>query len=121
MKNAHKRIGLGAALTLVAGSMLAMVTPMAASAAPPSPNACSQQPRMGHIAGIVRPMGGPCAANAAIKKSDPRQRHSAADLPRRPGDDDAVDQPAGHHADLLGSVRPHNVVCLHVAHHHISQ
>jgi hypothetical protein len=71
VKNAHKRIGLGAALTLVAGSMLAMVTPMAASAAPPPPNACSQQPRMGHIAGIVRPMGGPCAANAAIKKSDP--------------------------------------------------
>jgi hypothetical protein len=71
MKNAHKRIGLSAALTLVAGSMLAMVTPMAASAASASPNACSHQPRMGHIAGIVRPMGGPCAANAAIKKSDP--------------------------------------------------
>jgi hypothetical protein len=71
MKNAHKRWGLGAALTLVAGSMLAMATPMAASAAPAPPNACSHQPRMGHIAGIVRPMGGPCGANAAIKKSDP--------------------------------------------------
>jgi hypothetical protein len=71
MKNAHKRWGLGAALALLAGSMLPMVTPIAASAAPASPNACSQQPRMGHIAGIVRPMGGPCAANAAIKKSDP--------------------------------------------------
>jgi len=70
MKNAHKRWSLAAALTLVAGSMLAMATPMAASAAAASPNACSQPPRMGHIAGIVAPTGGPCAANAAIKKSD---------------------------------------------------
>ena len=70
MKNAHKRWGLGAALTLVAGSMLAMATPMAASAAAAPPNACSHQPRMGHIAGIVRPVGGPCAASAPIKKSD---------------------------------------------------
>jgi hypothetical protein len=72
MKNAHKRWGLGAALILAAGSLLAVTAPMTAHAAAPSPNACAQQPRVGHIAGIV-PAIGPCtsaavkAANAANK------------------------------------------------------
>ena len=71
MKNAHKRWSLGAALTLAAG-MLAMATPMAASAASPSPHACAQQARVGHISGIMAPTGSHCAAaNGAIKKSDP--------------------------------------------------
>jgi hypothetical protein len=70
MKNAYKRWSLAAALTLAAGSMLAMATPMGASAATHSPNACSATPRVGHISGIVAPTGGPCAANG-IKKSDP--------------------------------------------------
>src|SRR5258708_5294795 len=62
MKNAHKRWSLGAALLLVAGGLLAMATPRAASAAP-SPNACSQQPRAGHIVGIVHALR-PCSSNA---------------------------------------------------------
>jgi hypothetical protein len=43
---------------------------MAARAAAPLPNACSQQPRVGHIAGIM-PAIGPCAGNAARITSDP--------------------------------------------------
>ena len=69
MKNAHRRWGLGAALVLAAGSLLAVATPMARAAAPP-PNACSQQPRVGHIAGIM-PAIGPCASSAARITSDP--------------------------------------------------
>jgi hypothetical protein len=72
MKNAHKRWGLGATLVLAAGSMLAVANPMAASAAAPSPNACSQQPRAGHIAGIV-PAIGHCAGKATSITSDPAQ------------------------------------------------
>ena len=70
MKNAHRRWGLGAALVLAAGSLLAVATPMAARAATPPPNACSQLPRVGHIAGIM-PAIGPCAGNAARITSDP--------------------------------------------------
>jgi len=69
MKNAHKRWSLGAALILVAGALLAVATPMAASAAAQPPNACSHQPRVGHIAGIVRPVGR-CPDNAAHITSD---------------------------------------------------
>ena len=68
MKNAHKRWGLGAALILVAGGLLATAAPMAAGAVGPaavSPNACAQLPRVGHIAGIVPPLGGPCPVTAA--------------------------------------------------------
>ena len=63
MKNTHKRWSLGAALILGAGSLLAMATPMAAHAATAPPNACAQQPRVGHIAGIV-PAIGPCTSSA---------------------------------------------------------
>ena len=68
MKNAHKRWGLGAALTLVAGGLLAMAAPTAATAAQP-PNACGMQPRSGHIAGIVPAIGNCPAAAAALKTS----------------------------------------------------
>ncbi len=71
MKNARKRWSLGASLTLVAGSLLMVATPMAANAAP-SPNACSQQPRVGHIAGIV-PAIGHCSGKDARIASDPAQ------------------------------------------------
>ena len=68
MRNAHKRWGLGAALILVAGGLLASAAPTAAHAAAAAPpNACKHQPRMGHIAGIVAPVG-PCAAHIT---SDP--------------------------------------------------
>jgi hypothetical protein len=70
MKNAHKRWGLAAALTLAAGSLLAVAGPLTANAAVQSPNACSQAPRMGHIAGIVPAMGR-CSRNAASITSDP--------------------------------------------------
>ncbi|MBV9449807.1 MAG: hypothetical protein JO345_28340 [Streptosporangiaceae bacterium] len=69
MKNARKRWSLGASLTLVAGSLLMVATPMAANASP-SPNACSLQPRVGHIAGIV-PAIGHCSGNDARINSDP--------------------------------------------------
>jgi hypothetical protein len=69
MKNAHKQWRLGAALALAAGGLLAMATPMAAQAAAAPPKACSQQPRVGHIAGIVAAIG-PCAHKAA-PTSDP--------------------------------------------------
>jgi hypothetical protein len=65
MKNAHKRWGLGAALILATGSLLATATPMAASASS-TPNACTQQPRSGHIAGIVPAVGNCTVANASI-------------------------------------------------------
>ena len=73
MRNAHRRWGLGAALVLVAGSLLA--TAASAASASSLPNACTQQPRSGHIAGIVPALGN-CAAtsaglNAAVKASDP--------------------------------------------------
>jgi len=70
MTNTHKRWGLGAALILGAASLLAATTPMA-SASPP-PNACTQQPRVGHIAGIVPAVGNCPVTNApALKASDP--------------------------------------------------
>jgi|SRR5579863_5041018 len=56
MKNAHKRWGLGAALTLAAGSMLAMAAPTAAKAAAPTTNGCPHvrhMTRMDHFAGIL--------------------------------------------------------------------
>jgi hypothetical protein len=56
MKNSYKRWGLGAALILAAGSLLT-TTATAASAAPQVPKACAQQPRSGHIAGIVPAVG----------------------------------------------------------------
>ena len=68
MKNARKRWSLGASLTLVAGSLL-MAAPMAANAAP-SPNACSPQPRVGHIAGIVSAIGH-CSSKGTSIASDP--------------------------------------------------
>jgi hypothetical protein len=81
MKSARRGLGLGAALALAAGSLLAAaVTPASASTAP---NACSQQPRSGHIAGIMPALGNcaatgaatsaglNAAAKAAVKASDP--------------------------------------------------
>jgi len=56
LNNARKRSGLGAALVLVAGSLLTLATSTAAGAAP-VPKACSIPPRVGHIAGIVPAMG----------------------------------------------------------------
>jgi hypothetical protein len=64
MKYTYKRWGLGAALILATGSLLAM-TPMAANAAPQSPKACGLAPRSGHIAGIV-PAVGQCPATGGI-------------------------------------------------------
>ena len=70
MRKAHKRLGLSAALALVAGSMLAMGTPMAASAAPHSAASPSTSgscvkihDKVGknHIA--IMPAAGTCAAN----------------------------------------------------------
>lgn len=72
MKNAYKRCGLAAALTLAAGSLLAVASPLTASAAAPPPNACSQPPRMGHIAGIMPAMGA-CSRDAARINSDPAE------------------------------------------------
>ena len=69
MKNVHKRWGLAATLTLAAGSLLAVASPLTASAEAQSPNACSQPPRVGHIAGIVPAMGH-CSRNAASITSD---------------------------------------------------
>jgi hypothetical protein len=79
MKNAHKRWSLGAALLLTAGSLLAMATPLAARAATAPPNACAQQPRVGHIAGIV-PAIGRCNSSA-VKAASPASRtvHIASD------------------------------------------
>jgi len=61
MKKAHKRWGLGAALILTAGTLLAMATPTVASAAPPAPNACGSQlqvtARTHGIGGIVPAVG----------------------------------------------------------------
>ena len=70
MRNAHKRWGLGAALILVAGGLLAAATPTAASAAAQSPNACSARPHVGHIAGIVPAVGNCPSSNAARIFSD---------------------------------------------------
>jgi hypothetical protein len=71
MKNARKRWSLGATLALAAGSLLAVTAPMTAgAAAPPTPKACLLQPRVGHIAGIVPPVGH-CPGKAARITSDP--------------------------------------------------
>jgi len=74
MKNAHKRWGLGAALTLVATSLLAMATTTQASAAP-TPNACGSQiqakARAQGVGGVV-PAVGKCPSAAVIRNaSDP--------------------------------------------------
>jgi hypothetical protein len=69
MNNAHKRWTVGAALILAAGSLVGVAAPMTASAAAQSPNACAQQPRHGHIAGIV-PAVGACSGNEAHITSD---------------------------------------------------
>jgi hypothetical protein len=63
MRNTRKSWGLGAALVLAAGTLLATVT-STATAAPSAANACTQTPRVGHIAGIVAPQGN-CLSNAA--------------------------------------------------------
>ncbi|HEX6520746.1 MAG TPA: hypothetical protein VF070_12165 [Streptosporangiaceae bacterium] len=63
MRNTHKRWGLGASLILAAGSLLALTTATAASAAS-SPNACGMQPRHGHIVGVV-PAVGNCPSTGA--------------------------------------------------------
>ncbi len=68
LKNARKRLGLGAALALTAGSLLTLATSPAASAAS-APNACSIQPRHGHIVGIVPAMGD-CSSNSTVASSD---------------------------------------------------
>jgi hypothetical protein len=58
MRNAHKRWGLGAALLLVMGTGVAMMTPAAASAAPQSSNICGGVPsHVGRISGIIIAMG----------------------------------------------------------------
>jgi hypothetical protein len=79
MKNAHKRWGLGSALILAAGSLLAMATPMAARAAAPSPNACSQPPRVGHIAGIVPAIGSCSSAMVRAASQAGKPVHIASD------------------------------------------
>ena len=68
MNNARKRSGLGAAVVLVAGSLLTLATSSVASAAP-APKACSIQPRSGHIAGIV-PAVGDCASSSSSATPD---------------------------------------------------
>jgi len=76
----HKRWGLGAALMLATGSLLAMgMAAVPAANASTNPNACTQQPRSGHIAGIVPALGNctgtstgtSAGVNAAVKASDP--------------------------------------------------
>ncbi len=75
MKNAHKRLGLGATLALVAASMLAMTTTPQASAAS-APNACGSQiqaqARAQGFSGVMQAVGS-CNKNkaAAIRASDP--------------------------------------------------
>ena len=69
MKNTHIRLGLGAALVLAAGSLLAVAIPTAAHASSP-PNACTQAPRVGHIAGIVPALGDCPVTNGTLKTSD---------------------------------------------------
>jgi len=79
MKNAHKRWGLGVALLLVAGTGLAVATPMAASAAPQSPKACGLPTRSGHIAGIIPAMG-KCQSNSVSQiAGSTRGAHNASD------------------------------------------
>jgi len=68
LNNVRKRSGLGAALVLVAGSLLTLATSTAASAAS-SPNACSIQPRHGHIVGIV-PAVGDCSSSSSTVAPD---------------------------------------------------
>jgi hypothetical protein len=77
MRNTHKRSGLGAALILAAASLLAMATPTAASASSP-PNACAQQPRSGHIAGIVPAVGNCPVTNARLNASNASNASDAA-------------------------------------------
>lgn len=74
MKNAHKRWGLGAALTLVTASLLATAATTQASAAP-TPNACGSQiqakARAQGFGGVV-PAVGKCPSAAVIRNaSDP--------------------------------------------------
>jgi hypothetical protein len=65
LKNTRKRSGLGALVVLATGSLLTLAMSTAASAAPSAaPNACSIQPRSGHIVGIV-PAVGPCSGSSA--------------------------------------------------------
>jgi hypothetical protein len=74
MKNAHKRWGLGAALILVAASLLATATPTRASTLPSAPNACGSQiqatARALGFGGVVPAVGNCPAKNAAMKASD---------------------------------------------------
>src|SRR6185437_6320649 len=65
LKNVRKRSGLGAALVLVAGSLLTLATSTAASAAS-SPDACSIQPRHGHVVGIVPAVGESSCSSSTV-------------------------------------------------------
>ena len=78
MRKARKRWGLIASLLLVAGTGLAMATPMAASAAPQSVKACGMPSRSGHIAGIV-PAVGKCSANSAARAAESTKAHNTSD------------------------------------------
>src|SRR5215468_8813287 len=85
MKRAHRRIGLGATLTLALAGLLA-AAPAVASAAPQAPNACAPQvqgpARVGPIAGIVPavPATGGCQTQSAspAQSSSPAQSASPA-------------------------------------------
>jgi len=85
MKRAHRRIGLGATLTLALAGLLA-AAPAVASAAPQAPNACAPQvqgpARVGPIAGIVSavPVTGGCQTQSAspAQSSSPAQSASPA-------------------------------------------
>jgi hypothetical protein len=75
MKNAHKQWGLGAALVLVAGGLLATATPTRASTLPSAPNACGSQMQAtarAHGFGGVMPAKGNCPTKNAglLKTSD---------------------------------------------------
>ena len=74
MKNAYKRLGLGAPLALVAASLLAMATTSQATAAS-APNACGSQiqakARAQGFSGVVQAVGNcPNKNAAAIRTSD---------------------------------------------------
>ena len=74
MKNAHKRWGLGAAMILVAGGLLATATPTQASTSASVPNACGSQiqatARAHGFGGLVPAIGKCPTKNAALKTSD---------------------------------------------------
>jgi len=79
MKIVLKRFGLGVALLLAAGTGLALATPVAASAAPQLPKACTVSPRSGHIAGIVTPVGKCTTKSASQLTSNTASAHNTSD------------------------------------------